>query len=415
MKQIKPTSKQFQKLCNRGFVPKRRLEDKVRTILDKVRSDGDKALIRYTRQFDNIKLSRRQIKVSEAEVSAAFQNINSDFTNQLKSILNNIVDFYSKRVYKDFKFKLKNGARLGESYTPIERVGIYIPAGTAPLISTVYMTALPAKMAGVKEIILVSPPNEYKSIDPHILATANLLKVKDIYKVGGAQAIGALAFGTQTIPKVDKIIGPGNEYVTEAKRQVYGFVDIDMIAGPSEVVIIANKSANTDYLIQDLKAQAEHHKGLSVLITTSKEQAKYIKDKVKTGFLIVAKNLDHAVEISNKLAPEHLQIMVKSPSELLSKVKNAGSVFTGQYSPVAIGDYIAGPSHVLPTAGTARFFSGLGVEDFLRRTHFVSFSKKALEESSQILENIATIEGLKEHLASIKIRLEDKKQTPKGS
>lgn len=409
MKQIRPTSKQFQKLCDRRFNTKKRLQNKVRTILEDVRSQGDKAVIRYTNQFDKVKLTRKQLKVTEAEISGAFQNINSDFANQLKLIIKNVNAFYRKRIYKDLKIKLREGLRLGEFYTPLERVGVYIPAGTAPLVSSVYMTVLPAKIAGVKEIIMVSPPNQYKTINSHILVIANLLKVKHIYKIGGAQAIGALAFGTQTVPRVDKIIGPGNEYVTEAKRQVYGFVDIDMVAGPSEVVIIANQYTNVDYLIKDLKAQAEHYKGLSILITTSKKQARYVKDKIKQGFLIVARNLKDAAELANQLAPEHLQIMIKSPSRLLRKIKNAGAVFTGQYSPVAAGDYFAGPSHVLPTGGTAKFFSALGIEDFLKRTHFISFSKKALEEYQKPLENIATIEGLKEHLQSVKVRLEDRK------
>ncbi len=409
MKELKVTSKQFQDVCNRGFIVKKRLQNKVRTILDNVRHDGDKAVIKYTKQFDNVKLSRKQLEVSESETSAAFHDINCDFTNKLKSVIKSVTDFYEKKTLKDFKIKLENGACLGEYYMPIEKVGIYIPAGTAPLISTVYMTVVPAKIAGVKEIILVSPPNEYKTINPYILAVANLLKVQKIYKVGGVQAIGALAFGTQSIPKVDKIVGPGNEYVTEAKRQVYGFVDVDMVAGPSEVVIIANQYTNTDFLIQDLKAQAEHHKALVILITTSKKQAKCIKDKVKSGYIIRAKNLSYAADLANKLAPEHLQIMVKSPSRLLRKIKNAGAIFTGQYSPVAAGDYFAGPSHVLPTGGTANFFSALGVEDFLKRTHIISYTKKALEEYKEPLESIATIEGLQEHLASVMIRLEDKK------
>jgi len=406
MKQIKPVSKQFQKLCNRGFNVKKRLQNKVKKILEDIRSQQDKAIISYTKQFDRVRLTRKQIKVSEAEISAAFQNINSDFVNQLKSIVKNVITFYEKRVIKDFKVKLENGVRLGEFYTPLERVGIYVPAGTAPLISSVYMTVLPAKVAGVKEIVMVSPPNQHKTINPYILAVANLLKIKEIYKIGGVQAIGALAYGTQTVPKVDKIVGPGNEYVTEAKRQVFGFVDIDMTAGPSEVVIIANQYTNIDYLIQDLNAQAEHHKGLSILITTSKKQARYIKDKVKTGYLIRAKNLNHVAQIVNNLAPEHLQIMIKSPSILLKKIKNAGAIFTGQYSPVAAGDYFAGPSHVLPTGGTAKFFSALGIEDFLKRSHFISFPKKALEEYQLPLETIANIEGLNEHIESVRIRLE---------
>lgn len=408
MRQIKTSSKKFKQICNRGFQVKKRLQKKVNNILTDIREEGDKALTKYIKKFDNVKLSPKEIKVSESEISGAFQNINSNFATDLKAILQNVSKFYEERDYKDFKIRLKDGVRLGEIYRPIEKVGIYIPGGTAPLLSTVYMTVLPAKIAGVKEIVLMSPPNEHKSINPYILVVANLLKIKNVYKAGGAQAIGALAFGTKNVPKVDKIIGPGNEYVTEAKRQVYGYVNVDMIAGPSEVAVIANQNTDRNYLIQDLKAQSEHHKGLSILITTSKKQAKYIKRRVKDGYLIKVKNLNEATKVANKIAPEHLQIMVKSPSRLLRKINSAGAIFTGRYSPVSAGDYFAGPSHVLPTGGTARFFSALGVEDFLKRIHLVSCTKKSLKKYYKALEKITNIEGLKEHFESVRVRLDDR-------
>jgi histidinol dehydrogenase len=302
--------------------------------------------------------------------------------------------------------KSGEGVILGENYTPLEKIGIYIPAGTAPLVSSVYMTVLPAKIAGVKKIVLVSPPDKLGLINPHILVVADLLKVDEIYRLGGAQAIAALAYGTKTIPRVDKIVGPGNIYVSEAKRQVFGLVDIDMIAGPTELVIIANRFSDPKFIIADLKAQTEHAKGLAILITNSKSLAKEVKSQCgdACGFIILTKNLQQAVEITNKIAPEHLEILVRNPRKLLKGIKNAGAIFLGPYSPTAIGDYVAGPSHVLPTGGTARFFSGLSVFDFTKSSHIIGYSRKALEKIKEPLEKIASIEGLSKHLDSVKIR-----------
>ena len=245
---------------------------------------------------------------------------------------------------------------LGEQFSPIESVGVYVPGGQAPLVSTVYMTVLPAKIAGVKRISLATPPDKTGTINPHILAAADLLKVDEIYKIGGAQAISALALGTKTVARVDKIVGPGNVYVTEAKRQLYGYVDIDMLAGPTELVVIANRHSHNSYVKADLLAQGEHRGGLAVLITTSKAQAKYFRQEINSGYAVLVKNLEQAIEVANRIAPEHLEILIKNPRKIVKKIKNAGAIFLGQYSPVAIGDYIAGPSHVLPTSGTARFF-----------------------------------------------------------
>ena len=299
-----------------------------------------------------------------------------------------------------------DGVTLGENYTALDKVGIYIPAGTAPLVSTVYMTVLPAKIAGVKKIILISPPDKNGYINPHTLVVANLLKVDEIYRVGGAQGIAALAFGTKTIPRVDKIVGPGNIYVSEAKRQVFGIVDIDMIAGPTELVIIANRYSDPKFIIADLKAQAEHAKGLAILITNSKGLAKEVNSQLNgdNGFIILTKNLGQAVEVANKIAPEHLEILVKNPQRIMKGIKNAGAIFLGPYSPAAVGDYVAGPSHVLPTKGTARFSSGLSVCDFMKSSHIISYSKKALEKIKDPLEKIAGIEGLNKHLDSVKAR-----------
>lgn len=406
MKLVGFSSKQFQKLCERNAIIKIRVAETVRRIIEDVRMRGDDALIKYTRKFDKVKLAARQMAVTESETSGAYQDIKPEFVNVLKVIIDNIDQFYRRQCKKSWKMNARDGAVLGEAYRPLNSVGIYVPSGTVPLVSTVYMSVLPAKIAGVKRIVLVTPPNKFKSIDPHILVMANLLKVNEIYKVGGAQAIAALAFGTKTIPKVDKIVGPGNQYVTEAKRQVFGFVGIDMLAGPSEVVIIANKYSNPNFVIADLKAQAEHYKGIAVLVTTSKRLAKLAKKEVEQGYIILVRNLEQALEVANKIAPEHLQIMVKRPQRLVKGVENAGAVFVGPYTPTAIGDYFAGPSHVLPTAGTARFFSGLGVKDFVKSFHTISYTKKALEKAKEAVKYISMIEGLTAHMESIKVRFE---------
>lgn len=397
-------SKEIQKLYDRYYCNKKRVTKKVQGIVHNVREEGDKAVLRYTRRFDRVKLSPREIKVSANEINAAFQNIDTDFISDLKKIIANIEKFHRRQLPKQWKIKCADGVRLGEIFRPIESVGVYVPAGTAPLVSSVYMSVLPAKIAGVKRIILATPPNRSGNINPHILAVANLLKVDEIYKMGGAQAIAALAFGTKTIPKVDKIVGPGNDYVTEAKRQVYGYVDIDMLAGPSEVVILSNQFSDKEYVISDLLAQAEHLKGLAVLVTTSKKFAKAMKKEINKGYIVLAKNLDQAAEVINRIAPEHLEVLIKQPNRILKKIRNAGAIFIGPYSPVCIGDYVAGPSHVLPTGGTARFFSGLGVRSFLKGMHTVSYSKKALEKEKDAIEKITKIEGLEKHMESFRAR-----------
>ncbi|MFH0772287.1 MAG: histidinol dehydrogenase [Candidatus Omnitrophota bacterium] len=406
MKVVRLYGKEFEKLCNRHSNRKKRISETVSRIIEDVRLNGDDALIKYTRKFDKVKLTPKQLRVTESETSAAYQDIDSEFISELKNIIENVTKFYRKQmqIKKPWRVVNEDGAIVGEKYEPIERVGIYVPAGTAPLISTVYMTVLPARVAGVRSIVLITPPNKYHSVDPYILAVANLLKVDEIYKAGGAQAIAALAHGTKTIPKVDKIVGPGNDYVTEAKRQVFGYVDIDMIAGPSEVVIIANKSTNPLFALKDLEAQSEHAGGLSILVTTSKPLAKTFKKQIAKGYIVIVKNVDEACEVVNRLAPEHLQIMVKNPQKYLKKIKNAGAIFLGQYTPAVVGDYIAGPSHVLPTGGTARFFSGLGVEAFMKSSHIVSYSRKALEKAKKSIEKISKMEGLSRHFESINAR-----------
>ncbi|RKY46226.1 MAG: histidinol dehydrogenase [Candidatus Omnitrophota bacterium] len=384
---------------------KKRIEEKVAKILKDVREKGDQALIEYTKKFDKVKLSVKELRVSETEISASFNELNSSIISSLKLAIDNVTKFYKFQIPKSTKIKEANGKVLKVSYIPLERVGIYVPAGQFPLVSTVYMTAIPAIVAGVKEIVLVSPPTKQKTINPFILAVASLLKIKEIYKVGGAQAIAALAYGTKTIKKVDKIIGPGNEFVTEAKRQVFGQVDIDVLAGPSEIVIIASRDANLDYIVADLEAQTEHRQGLGIVITNSKKIANQLRKKRLHGFVVRVRSLEEACSVANKIAPEHLEILTKKPYKLVKKIKNAGAVFLGENSPVALGDYLAGPSHVLPTQSTARFFSGLTLKDFLKEVHIVSYTKKALTEEFPVLEKIASLEGMVKHIESVKKRL----------
>ncbi|MCQ9207975.1 MAG: histidinol dehydrogenase [Omnitrophica bacterium] len=406
MKMIKMGGQQMQKILGRDLNSKKRIQEKVKKIVEDVRSFGDESVLKYTRKFDRIKLTAKQLKVSETEISGAFQNISPEFVATLKVIIDNITKFYAKQLKKSWKIKGEEGISLGEKVTPLEKVGVYVPAGTAPLVSTVYMTVIPAKIAGVDKIILSAPPNKYGSIDPYILAVANLLKVDEIYKIGGAQAIAALAFGTKTVPRVDKIVGPGNIYVNEAKRQVYGYVDVDMLAGPSEIVVLANNLSHFDFIAADLDAQLEHIGGLAILVTTSKKLARLMKKRVNGGYVFLVKNLTEAVNLINRIAPEHLEIMVKNPRKILKKIKNAGAIFLGPYSPVALGDYAAGPSHVLPTAGTARFSSGISINDFVKRMHIISYTKKALEKVREPIEKIAELERLEKHIQSVRVRFE---------
>jgi histidinol dehydrogenase len=404
MKLVRVGSKQFQKLCGRNSCRNRRVSESVRKIIENVRLYGDEALIKYTRRFDKVKLAPKELKVSACETSGAYQDIKPEFVTTLKFVIDNINKFYKRQLKKSWKIKDSDGVLLGEKITPLDKVGVYVPGGTVPLISSVYMTVIPAKMAGVKKLILTTPPNKYRSVDPHILVVADLLKVDEIYKVGGAQAIAALAFGTKTVPKVDKIVGPGNAYVTEAKRQVFGYCDIDMLAGPTEVVIIANQFSDVNFIKADLEAQAEHFMGLSILITNSRKIAKALKKDGPKGYVIHVKNMKEAAEVADRLAPEHLEILTNNPDRIAKAVTNAGAIFLGPYTPVAVGDYVAGPSHVLPTGGSARFFSGLGVSDFYKSSHILSYTRKALERVREPLEKIASIEGLGKHLDSVKAR-----------
>jgi histidinol dehydrogenase len=405
MKIIKQGGQALQKLYDRNkHSRKKHIEEKVKRIIDDVQAHGDEAVLKYTQRFDKARLTPKQLRVAESEISGAFQNITSDFISSLKIIINNVSLFYKKQVQKPCRVRDEEGVLLKENIVPLDTVGIYIPAGTAPLISTVYMTVVPAMVAGVKRIIISTPPDKDGRVNPYILAVANLLKVDEIYKIGGAQAIAAMAFGTKSVPKVDKIIGPGNIFVTEAKRQLFGHVDIDMLAGPSELAIIADRHSNTDFICADLEAQIEHLDGIGILVTTSKQIIKQVRHRVTKSFCVYAKNLDEAAHIVNNFAPEHLQIMTKNPASVAKKIRNAGAIFLGPYSPTALGDYAAGPSHVLPTLGTAKFFSGLCAHDFTKKQHIISYSKKALEKVRGPIEKIAKLEGLPKHWESIEAR-----------
>lgn len=386
---------------------KKHIDEKVRHIISDVRLHGDEAVIKYTKKFDNVKLTAKELRVPESEISGAFQNITSDFVTDLKIILNNVTRFYKAQKHKPCRVRHDDGAVLKEQFVPLDTVGVYIPAGSAPLISSVYMTVIPARVAGVKRIVMLTPPDKNGRVNPYILAVANMLKVNEIYKVGGAQAIAAMGLGTKTIPRVHKIVGPGNSWVTEAKRQMFGFVDIDMLAGPSELAIIANRHSNPDYIVADMEAQLEHLGGLAVLVTTSKQIIKQVRKRISSGYAIYAKNIDEAVEVVNNIAPEHLEILTNNPSTVAKNIRNAGAIFLGPYSPTALGDYAAGPSHVLPTLGSARFFSGLSVGDFVKKNHIIAYSKRALKKLRGPIEKVAALEGLVKHYESVNIRFKN--------
>ena len=395
----------LEKILDKSRVRKDKINDKVSKIIKNVRVNGDAALVEYTKKFDKVKISLKKLRISESEISGAFNELDSTIISAFKVAIDNVSDFYKAQVPKTFRIKKNNGKRLETRYIPIERVGVYVPAGTAPLVSSVYMSVIPALVAGVKDVVLASPPDKQGCINPFILAIASLLKIKEIYRVGGAQAIAGLGCGTKTIKKVDKIVGPGNEFVTEAKRQLFGEVDIDMLAGPSEVVILASKDAKIDYIVADLEAQIEHHNGSGIVVTNSRKIIKELRNKKIPGMALRVKTLEDGCEVVNKIAPEHLEILTKKPSLLLKYIRNAGAVFLGENTPVCLGDYTAGPSHVLPTGGSSKFFSSLSVKDFLKELHVISYTKKALQEEAPVLEKIANLEGMVKHIESLKKRL----------
>ncbi len=396
----------------------------VREIVEKVRGGGDRALRELTLKYDGVKI--RDFSVSAPELRSAGRLLTPELRETFSRVEDNIRRYYSLTLNESWREKRGDGMTWGEMVNPIEKVGVYIPGGKAPLISSVFMSVVPARLAGVPRIVLVTPPQSDGSINPYTLAAAKYLGVREIYKCGGAQAIAALAFGTRSIPKVDKIVGPGNIFVTLAKKEVFGYVDIDGLAGPSEIAILADGSANPRYIAADLLAQAEHGEGgYSILITTSKRLIDRVDKEIKRmlirfdrkqilnrtlnkgTFLIKVKSLREGIELANQLAPEHLEIMTADPEQVGSRIKNAGAIFLGEFSPVAAGDYVAGPSHVLPTGGSARFFSPLSVTDFQKKSSIINYTRRSLKNDLPALKTIAELEGLDGHLLSAVIRLEN--------
>ena len=399
------------------------VNETVESILKDVRARGDKALIEYTEKFDGVKLEN--LEVTEEEIKKAFDSIDKELLEVIQYSHDNIKKFHEKQVRNDFLIRQENGVVLGQVINPIEKVGLYVPGGTAAYPSTVLMNAVPAKIAGCKEIVMVTPPTKDGSILPSLLVAAKISGVDRIFKVGGAQSIAALSYGTETVPKVYKIGGPGNIYVAMAKKMVYGEVSIDMIAGPSEVLIIADESADSVHTATDLLSQAEHDKlAACILVTTSQKLADEVAMEVEKqlkelpreeiartsietqGRIIIVENMDEAVFVSNFIAPEHLELAVDNPFELLPRIKNAGSIFMGHNTPEPIGDYLAGPNHTLPTSGTAKFSSPLSVDDFIKKSSFIYYSKQGLEEVKDKVIKFAENEGLTAHARSVSKRFE---------
>lgn len=401
------------------------VSDIVADIIANVQKNGDQAVLEYCKRFDKAELE--SLEVTAAEIDEAVSLVEPKFLEILKTAAENIREFHSHQVRQGFKIE-KDGTVTGQKITPIERVGLYVPGGTAAYPSTVLMDSIPAKIAGVREMCIVTPPNKNGKVNPVILAAAKIAGVDRIFKVGGAQAIAALSYGTESIPKVDKIVGPGNAFVAEAKRQVFGLVAIDMIAGPSEILVIADSESNPENVAADLLSQAEHDRNASaVLVTDSESLANAVSNALeeqipklerkdiaresidKNGKIIITDNILSAIEVSNEIAPEHLELQLDNPFEYLAAVKNAGSVFMGRYCPEALGDYYAGPNHTLPTSGTAKFSSPLSVDDFVKKTQFTYYTEAALEKVADDVAFFAAKEGLTAHAKSATIRFEDKK------
>ena len=399
----------------------RKIVKRVSTILNSVKEDGDEAVKEYTVRFDGA--LPKKFVVEKEELEAYLSEADEDFKNALERAKENIYDFHSRQVQQSWMTTKENGVIMGQRVRGLERVGIYVPGGTAAYPSSVLMNAIPAKIAGVKEIIMVTPPGKDGYPNPSIMAAAAIAGVDKVFLVGGAQAVAALAYGTEKIPKVDKIVGPGNIFVATAKRQLYGVVDIDMVAGPSEILIVADRTADPSFLAADLMSQAEHDKLASaILLTTSGDLAKStlheIDRQIKNldrkeiiresldnyGEIIVCESIDQAIKFANELAPEHLELCVSEPLKYIGRIDNAGSVFLGNWSPEPLGDYYAGPNHVLPTSGTARFFSPLSVDSFIKKSSFIYYTSNELSKAKDDIIKLAETEGLSAHANSIKVR-----------
>ena len=401
-------------------------EARVAAILQNIRENGDAAVFEYTKQFDGFSLSAENIRVTDAEIEEAYQKIDARLVEVIRKAIANIRSFHEKQVRNTFIDTKPDGSILGKRIIPLQTVGVYVPGGKAAYPSSVLMNVVPAKVAGVDRIVMVTPPGKDGIIYEGTLVAAKEAGVDEIYKVGGAQAIAALAFGTASIPKVDKIVGPGNIYVALAKKAVYGHVSIDSIAGPSEITVLADETANAKFVAADLLSQAEHDELASaILVTTSAELAEEVSDWVdrfleklsrraiieksldQYGYILVADRMEDAIDTINQIASEHLEILTKNPFETMPKIRNAGAMFLGHYSSEPLGDYMAGPNHVLPTNGTAKFFSPLGVDDFIKKSSIIAYSEEALRAIHEDIEFFAKAEGLTAHANSIAVRFEE--------
>ena len=401
-------------------------EEKVQEIVENVKDRRDQALLEYTRKFDGVELTADQLRVTEEEVQEALSLVEPSLLSVMKKSMNNIREYHEKQKQYSWFDSRPNGTILGQKVTPLASVGVYVPGGKAAYPSSVLMNIIPAKVAGVERIVMVTPPGKDGKVNPVTLAAAHLAGVTDAYKVGGAQAVAALAFGTESISKVDKIAGPGNIFVALAKKAVYGHVSIDSIAGPSEILVLADDSANPRYVAADLLSQAEHDELASgILVTTSMELAQKVSEEVEGfvevlsrkeilkkslenyGYILVADSMEDVIDTANQIASEHLEIVTRNPFEVMTKIRNAGAIFLGEYSSEPLGDYFAGPNHVLPTNGTAKFFSPLGVDDYVKKSSIIYYSKEALEPIHRDIETFAQAEGLTAHANSIRVRFEE--------
>ena len=404
-----------------------KFEAAVGDILANVRANKDEALFKYTKDFDKADINASNIVVTKEEIEEAYTLVDPALVDVIRKALKNIKEYHEKQKQYSWFDSKPDGTILGQKVTALSRVGVYVPGGKAAYPSSVLMNVLPAKVAGVEQIIMCTPPDHEGKVYPTTLVAANEAGVDVIYKAGGAQAIAAMAYGTESVPKVDKICGPGNIYVALAKKAVFGYVSIDSVAGPSEILVIADETANPRYVAADLLSQAEHDEMASaILITTSKELAKKVSDEVdgflkelsrseiisksldNYGYILLVDNIDEAVDVANEIASEHLEIVTKDPFNVMTKIKNAGAIFLGEYSSEPLGDYFAGPNHVLPTNGTAKFFSALSVDDFIKKSSIISYSRNALEAIHEDIETFATAEHLTAHANSIKVRFENK-------
>ncbi|MFZ3089328.1 MAG: histidinol dehydrogenase [Nitrospirota bacterium] len=414
--------KEIKRIRERGNVDLEEIEASVKKIISDVRKLGDKAVIEYTKKYDAISLAPSDMRVMEDDIKRAYSSAAKEDIDALQHSAERILAFHKRQKFESWTYE-DGGIQLGQIVRPLAAVGMYVPGGKATYPSTVLMNAIPAKVAGVERLVMTVPAPRGE-MNPNVLIAAAIAGVDEIYKIGGVQAIAALAFGTETIPKVDKIVGPGNIYVAVAKKLVFGYVDIDMIAGPSEILIVADETADPAFVAADMLSQAEHDERASaILVTPSKKIAEAVDKEISKqlpslkrkeiveksingyGIIIVVKDLMEAVRIANEIAPEHLELSVENPDELLGLIKNAGAIFLGHYTPEAVGDYVAGPSHTLPTGGTARFFSPLSVEDFLKRSSVISYPADELSRVAGYIERLAGMEGLEAHAKSVRIRV----------